>query len=231
MAIPEQIKLENEIIKQENDQIKQENEQIRNIIQYKQDFTETSDNQDPGIIIPNKITHIESFINTISKIDFQRWYTNVKLIVEDFEIEIVALIDSEADMNCIQEGIILTKYYEKTGQELFATNKGKLEIEFKLQNIHICQNNYYFRTQFILVQNMTEPLILGTHFITLLYPFQVTDEGVKTTILGNTIFFPFIYPLTKKEIHQVQSDSINKRINLIKKKTSSYKFFIKRNSI
>ena len=41
-------------------------------------------------------------------------------------------------MNCIQEGIISTKYYEKTGQEIFAANKGKLEIEFKLQNVHIC---------------------------------------------------------------------------------------------
>ena len=55
----------------------------------------------------------------------------------------------------------------------------------------------------MLVQNMTEPLILGTPFITLLYPFQVNDEGVKITILGNTIFFSFIYPLTKKEIHKV----------------------------
>ena len=52
---------------------------------------------------------------------------------------------------------------------------------------------------------MTEPLILGALFITLLYHFQVNDEGVKNTILGNTIIFPFIYPLTKKEIHQVQS--------------------------
>ena len=94
------IKQENELIKQENEQIKQENEQIRNVIQYKLDFAET---QDLGIIIPNKQTPIESFINTISKIDFQRWYTNVKIIVEDFEMEIVALIDSGADMNCIQE--------------------------------------------------------------------------------------------------------------------------------
>ena len=91
-----QLKLENEIIKQEN-------EQIRNVIQYKQDFAETSDNQEPGIIIPNKQTPIESFINTITKIDFQRWYTNIKLIVEDFEMEIVALIYSGADMNCNQE--------------------------------------------------------------------------------------------------------------------------------
>ena len=49
-------------------------------------------------------------------------------------------------MNCIQEGLIPVKYYEQIGQELFATDKGKLEIEFKLQNVHICQNNYCFRT-------------------------------------------------------------------------------------
>ena len=85
----------------------------------------------------------------------------------------------------------------------FGCKEGKLDIEYKLQNVHICQDNYCFRTQFVLVQNMTEPLILGTPFITLLYPFQVTDEGVKTTILGNIIFPPFIYQLTKKEIHQV----------------------------
>ena len=130
-------------------------------------------------------------------------------------------------MNCIQEGIISTKYYEKTGQELFAANKGKLEIEYKLQNGHICQDNYCFRTQFILVQNISEPLILGTPFITLLYPFQVNDEGVKTTILGNPIFFPFLYPLTKKEIHQVQSDSINKNINLIQRKRAHINYLSK----
>ena len=79
----------------------------------------------------------------------------------------------------------------------------------------------------MLVQNMTEPLILGTPFITLLYPFQVNDKGVKTIILGNTIFLPFIYPLTKKEIHQVQSDSINKRINLIQRKQAHINFLLK----
>ena len=35
-------------------------------------------------------------------------------------MEIVALIDSEAYMNCIQEGLIPVKYYEQIGQELFA---------------------------------------------------------------------------------------------------------------
>ena len=74
---------------------------------------------------------------------------------------------------------------------------------------------------------MIEPLILGTPFITLLYPFQVNDEDVKTTIFGNTIFFLFIYPLTKNEICQVQSDSINKRINLIQRKQAHINFLSK----
>ena len=81
--------------------IKQENEQIRNIIQYKQEnFVETSNNQDLGIIIHDKQIPIESFINTISKIYFQRWYTNVKVIIEDFEVEMTTLIDLGANMNC-----------------------------------------------------------------------------------------------------------------------------------
>ena len=120
----QKIKKQIDQLKQENKQIKLENEQIRNIIQYKQDFVETSNNQDQGIIIPNKQTPIKSLINTISKIDFQIWYTNVKLIVKDFEMEIVVLIDLGADMNCIQEGLIPIKYYEKIGQKLFAANKG-----------------------------------------------------------------------------------------------------------
>ena len=74
---------------------------------------------------------------------------------------------------------------------------------------------------------MTKPLILRTPFITLLYPFQVIDEGVQITILGNTIFFPFIYLLMKNKMHQVQSDSINKKINLIQRKEVHINFLSK----
>ena len=56
----------------------------------------------------------------------------------------IALIDCGANMNCIQERLIPIQYYEKTRQELFAVNKGKLDIEYKLQNVHICQENYCF---------------------------------------------------------------------------------------
>ena len=64
----EDLKYEIQEIKKQIDKLKQENEHIRNLIQYKQkNFAETFDNQDSGIIIPNKQAPIETFINKISK--------------------------------------------------------------------------------------------------------------------------------------------------------------------
>ena len=35
----------------------------------------------------------------------------------------------------------------KTSQKvLYSANNSKLKIKYKLQNVHICQNTYYFRT-------------------------------------------------------------------------------------
>ena len=39
----------------------------------------------------------------ISKITFQKWFSIVTLIVEDFSTDLVALIDSCADVNFIKE--------------------------------------------------------------------------------------------------------------------------------
>ena len=44
-----------------------------------------------------------------------KWYSKVTLVVtEEFTITIEALIDSGADLNCVSEGIIPTKYFTKT---------------------------------------------------------------------------------------------------------------------
>jgi hypothetical protein len=44
------------------------------------------------------------FINLIDKIILKKWCVEVTLIINDeFQITTVALIDSGADMNCIQE--------------------------------------------------------------------------------------------------------------------------------
>ena len=69
----------------------------------------------------------ETFLQTISRINFQKWHFKVRIVIsKDFEFEVVALIDSGADLNCIQEGIIPSKYFRKTKERLTSTSGGKM---------------------------------------------------------------------------------------------------------
>ena len=52
----------------------------------------------------------EKFLETINRINFQKWHSKVRIVIsKNFEFEVIALIDSGADLNCIQEGIIPSK--------------------------------------------------------------------------------------------------------------------------
>jgi len=75
----------------------------------------------PTIIQTPKISGIQEteipqaqFLQTISKVTFQKWYSIVKFIVKDFSVNTVALINSGADQNYIQRGIFLMKYCKRT---------------------------------------------------------------------------------------------------------------------
>ena len=81
----------------------------------------------------------EAFLQTVSRIDFQKWHSKVRIVIsKDFEFEVVALIDSGADLNCIQEGIIPSKYFGKTKERLTSASGGKIQIEFKILKAHVC---------------------------------------------------------------------------------------------
>ena len=44
----------------------------------------------------------DKFLNIIDNVIFQKWYTEITLIVhKEFLLTIVALVDSGVDMNCI----------------------------------------------------------------------------------------------------------------------------------
>ena len=60
----------------------------------------------------------------------------------------IALIDSGADMNCIQEGLIPLKYYEKSSERLTQANGEKLIINDKIPNVHIGNDRICFETVF-----------------------------------------------------------------------------------
>jgi hypothetical protein len=164
------------------------------------------------------------FIYLIDRIIFQKWYVEVTLIINaEFQITTVALLDSGADMNCIQEGIIPTKYYKKTTEKLHQASGAKLNIEYKIPNSHICNDGVYFKTMFIWVKNITSRIILGNQFLALLNPFIKTKEWISTEIMGKKILFKFILPPMTKDINILKDISIFQEINAISKQRRNRK--------
>lgn len=105
-------------------------------------------------------------------------------------------------MNCIQEGIIPTKYYDKTSERLHQTSGSRLKIENKLSNANVCNNGICLKTTFVLVKDLTSKAVLINPFMALLYPFQPSEEDISIEILGQKVLFIFIVPPTKKEMNQ-----------------------------
>ena len=88
----------------------------------------------------------------------QKWHIKIKLFVKpDFSQELIALVDSGADINCIQEGLILIKYFEQTLQTVVGANKQPLQINYKISNVHVCNKNICYKISLCKVsQNFRE---------------------------------------------------------------------------
>ena len=104
--------------------------------------------------IPANEVSQEQFLYTIAHATIQEWYSIVKIVVNDFCTNAVALIDSGADQNCISEGIIPTKYCERTKEQLRSANGKTLNIRYKLNKGYIQNNGYCFKNIFLIVQNI-----------------------------------------------------------------------------
>jgi regulator of replication initiation timing len=63
----------------------------------------------------NLISNYVKIISLINKVCPLKWYAKVHIVVaQDYAFDVIALIDSGADLNCIQEVLILSKYFENT---------------------------------------------------------------------------------------------------------------------
>ncbi|GAV69326.1 LOW QUALITY PROTEIN: zf-CCHC domain-containing protein/MP domain-containing protein, partial [Cephalotus follicularis] len=128
------------------------------------------------------------FINLIEKITYQKWHVNINITIQDsFKLQTIALIDSGAQMNCIQEGLIPTKYFEKTKQKLSTANGENLRVNFKVTNVHICNDGICIKQSFILVKDLDIVIILGQPFLEIIKPFKVTNEGITTKLFQQKI--------------------------------------------
>ena len=163
----------------------------------------------------------EKFLETISRINFQKWHSKVRIVIsKDFEFEVIALIDSGADLNCIQEGIIPSKYFKKTRERLTSASGGKMQIKFKIPKAHVCQDNTCFKTTFVLVKNMTDRVIFENPFVCLLYPFTTDSEGITIHPFGQPVKFKFLRSPELREISNLQKVSVSKTLNPLTAKST-----------
>jgi hypothetical protein len=166
-----------------------------------------------------KSSSTDLFINLIDRVIFQKWYTEVQIVVnKEYYFTIVALLDSGADSNCIQEELIPAKYYERTTEGLSQASGTSLNIDFGLPNAHVHRDGIFIQTTFVLVKNITNKVILGNPFITLLYPIrEISEKGLTTQILDQDVTFPFVMPPMTQDINLLKEISFSKELNLISK--------------
>ncbi|GAV70814.1 hypothetical protein CFOL_v3_14312, partial [Cephalotus follicularis] len=101
------------------------------------------------------------FINLIERITYQKWHINITIVIQDsFKLQTITLIDSGAQMNCIQEWLIPTKFFKKTKQRLSTANGENLSFKFKITDVHICNDDICIKQTFILVKDLDIGIIL-----------------------------------------------------------------------
>ena len=101
------------------------------------------------------------------------------------------MIDSGVDMNYIQEGLIPSKYFEKSTERLVSANGSQMKIKYELNNAHVCHNNVCFKIPSVLVKNLTDKVILGLLYKNALYPFLVEHDRITTNPFGQKVKFKF----------------------------------------
>ncbi|KAK2973929.1 hypothetical protein RJ640_019444 [Escallonia rubra] len=165
----------------------------------------------PDIINDTKIPSPskEQEILSIDRVVFQKWYVSIKIVIsKDFTFEGIALIDSGADLNCIKEGLVPTKYCETTRQALTTANNGRMKINYKISESWVCNDGICLKTHFIVVRGLSQSIILGTPFLSLLNPMIVDDKGIHSKALDHDICFKFINPPQEQIIHSLKKELI-----------------------
>jgi hypothetical protein len=126
-------------------------------------------------------------ISLLNKVFPPKWYTKVPIIVaKDYSFDAIALIDAGADLNCIQEGLVPSRYFEKSMKTLSSAIGNRMQINFELNNAHVCQKKTCFQIPSVLIKSMSEQVILGMPFIAMIYPFNANLHGIKTFYRSST---------------------------------------------
>ncbi|KAL9679817.1 hypothetical protein QQ045_017687 [Rhodiola kirilowii] len=75
----------------------------------------------------------DNFLSTLEIFITQKWHVKIRLLIDNYySKEFTALVDSGADLNVIQEGLIPIRYFHKTTHTLSHAGGNNLQINYKL---------------------------------------------------------------------------------------------------
>ena len=87
------------------------------------------------------------FLGMMQIVTAHRWYIYCTILINnDFKVSSIAMIDSGADVSCIQEGLIPSRYFGKTTHVVKSASNHDLDIKYKLSNTCICRVKFVFLT-------------------------------------------------------------------------------------
>ena len=135
-------------------------------------------------------------------ISYKKYFVLIRLVISDNYItETEALFDTGADLNCIQEGFIPTRFFEKINESLRGANDSQLNIQFKFSNIQVQFSSVSIKETFLLAKDLTNNVILGTTFVTKLIPYLTTNEGIIPQKYGQDALLPFSRKMIQKTLN------------------------------
>ena len=114
-------------IKELHDEVRQYKKEIKELRQFiglglsnlQEQINRIVNNQENLVDVPESSQvnddETDAFLNTVSRVIFQRWEISLTIVVKDkFVLDIIALIDSGAAENCLQEGLVPIPLCEET---------------------------------------------------------------------------------------------------------------------
>lgn len=85
------------------------------------------------------------FINLIDRVITYKWHIKFTIMANgEYMFLTITLIDSGLDSNCIDEGLVLLRYFSKTIEELNTTNGNRLIVRYNQskgnRRHYLCKN-------------------------------------------------------------------------------------------
>ena len=134
----------------------------------------------------------DDFLNVLTQITLKKYLIKLTLVFsKDYKLEIIALFDTGADLNCIKERVVPKRFLQTTSERLFVINNSKLHLLGKTQE-SILNNGFYIKNFFVVTNDINHTIILGTPFIDISTHYKTKHNCIISKINGVRLVFPFL---------------------------------------